>query len=105
MILADPKVTTALNRLRLDIQATGLSQYLAFVQDAVENLVDNDYDQPSDFVQQVVDVVQQRFQDEFIDTTWPACPRHQNHPLDYGDGIWHCPRDRTAVAQLGELKG
>lgn len=51
-----------------------------------------------------VEDVQQFFQDTFVDTTWPACPRHPNHPLDYTDGAWRCPRDKAAVAQLGELR-
>ena len=60
-----------------------------------------DTDDPS---YQFVENVQQYFQDTFVDTTWPACPRHPNHPLDHADGFWHCPRDKTAVARLGELR-
>jgi hypothetical protein len=52
-----------------------------------------------------VDDVQQYFQDTFVDTSWPACPRHPNHPLDFEDGSWRCPRDRSIVARLGELSG
>lgn len=52
-----------------------------------------------------IENVQQYFQDTFVDTTWPACPRHPNHPLDHADGFWNCPRDHTAVARLGELSG
>jgi hypothetical protein len=50
-----------------------------------------------------VDDVQQYFQDTFVDTTWPACPRHPNHPLNFEEGAWRCPRDRALVARLGEL--
>jgi len=50
-----------------------------------------------------IEDVQQYFQDTFVDTTWPACPRHPNHPLDLADGSWRCPRDRAVVARLGEL--
>lgn len=53
----------------------------------------------------LIDNVQQDFQDTFVDTTWPACPRHPNHPLEHADGFWHCPRDRAAIARLGELSG
>jgi len=60
-----------------------------------------DTDDPS---WQFIENVQQYFQDTFVDTTWPACPRHPNHPLDHVDGFWHCPRDHTAVARLGELR-
>ena len=50
-----------------------------------------------------VEDVQQYFQDTLVDTTWPACPRHPNHPLNYEEGSWRCPRDGAAVARLGEL--
>jgi len=50
-----------------------------------------------------IEDVQQYFQDTFVDTTWPACTRHPNRPLDYVDGAWCCPRDRAAVARFGEL--
>lgn len=53
----------------------------------------------------LVDDVQQYFHDRFVDTTWPACPRHPNHPLSYDNGEWLCPRDRSAIARLGELDG
>jgi hypothetical protein len=55
----------------------------------------------------VVDNFQQDVQDSFWDTTWPACPRHPNHPLSYsGDReAWCCPRDGSAVAPLGGLAG
>ena len=56
-----------------------------------------------DPTQKCVDDVQQTFMDTFVDTTWPACPRHPNHPLEYDEGTWHCPRDRAAIAALGEL--
>lgn len=58
-----------------------------------------------DYVQRVVDEVQQAFHDRFIDTTWPRCPRHPNHPLWFQDGWWRCERDHVAVARLGELTG
>lgn len=51
----------------------------------------------------VVEDVQQFFQDTFVDTTWPGCPHHPNHPLDYAEGSWRCPRDGAVVASLGGL--
>ena len=53
--------------------------------------------------QRLVDEVQQDYHDLFIDTTWPACPKHPNHPLWYHDGTWWCPRDEEAIAPLGGL--
>jgi len=51
----------------------------------------------------LVEDVQQIFHDTFVDTTWPACPRHHTHPLWYADGAWWCAKDRVVVAPLGEL--
>ena len=54
------------------------------------------------YVQQVVDDTQQDVHDEFIDTVWPKCPRHE-HPLWYRDGSWWCELDGLLIARLGEL--
>ena len=59
-------------------------------------------DSEPELVQHVVDELQQTKHDMFTDTTWPACPHHPNHPMDYGDGWWRCPRDGPVV-KLGEL--
>lgn len=56
----------------------------------------------TEFEQRVVDDVQQRMHDEFIDTSWPPCPRHPRHPLWYAAGFWHCPHGGI-IAALGEL--
>jgi hypothetical protein len=57
----------------------------------------------SDGGTKLVEDVQQVFHDTFVDTTWPACPRHLGHPLWYADGAWWCTQDHAAVAPLGEL--
>jgi len=62
-------------------------------------------DYQKDCEQKVVDDFQQYVHDTHTHTTWPPCPRHPNHPLEYtaeGDA-WCCPRDGAAVAQLGAL--
>ena len=51
----------------------------------------------------LIDEVQQYFHDTFVDVTWPACPRHPNHPLWFKEGWWWCERDGAAVARLGDL--
>jgi hypothetical protein len=58
-----------------------------------------------DFNREVVDHFQQDVHDDHWDTTWPACPRHPNHPLWYDDGreAWYCSRDGEALARLGDL--
>jgi hypothetical protein len=55
--------------------------------------------------QKVVDDFQQFVQDMHIDTSWPTCPRHPHHPMDYREAIdaWCCPRDGAAIVRLGEL--
>src|SRR6266487_453697 len=50
-----------------------------------------------------IEEVQEYFQDTFVDTTWPACPRHPNHPLHFEGGYWHCPSDGAVIAPLGKL--
>lgn len=62
-------------------------------------------DESADFEQRVVDDVQQYLHDTFVDTTWPACPEHPNHPLWYSDGWWRCDHSGKAVAPLGGLGG
>lgn len=49
----------------------------------------------------VVNDVQQQIHDEFIDTTWPRCPRHGNHPLWFRDEGWWCGEEM--IARIGEL--
>jgi hypothetical protein len=60
-------------------------------------------DDAGDYVQKVVDDVQQHLHDLRIDTTWPRCPRHLRHPLWFRDGWWWCECDTVAIARLGEL--
>jgi len=57
------------------------------------------------FDREVVDRFQQTVHDEQWDTTWPACPRHPNHPLWYRaeEQAWYCPADDAALAPLGGL--
>ena len=57
------------------------------------------------YVDEVVDHVQQSFHDAFVDTTWPACPHHPNHPLWFSDGWWRCERLEQPIARLGSLSG
>lgn len=103
MIPTDGYVAEALEQLRCDLRATGRGKCTGFVAERAAEVATFE-NEPRRFVEKVVEDVQQRLQDEFIDTTWPACPRHSNHPLNYADGAWRCPGDGTAVAQLGSLK-
>ena len=56
-----------------------------------------------EYVGNVVDDVQQHFHDARVDTTWPRCPHHPNHPLWFSDGWWRCERIEEPVARLGTL--
>lgn len=58
---------------------------------------------PTGYVAEVVNQLQQIFHDDFIDTSWPACPLHPNHPLWFSDGWWRCERTNTPIAPLGQL--
>ena len=97
----DSYVVAGLNALRRDLEATGLAERVAWVNVAAADAAERVED-PVGIVQKVVEDVQQRLQDEFVDTTWPACPRHPNHPLDFKADGWSCPRGGV-VARLGEL--
>jgi hypothetical protein len=52
------------------------------------------------YEQAVVDDVQQRRHDEFIDTTWPACPSNRNHPLWFSGGNWRCEQPDRCLPAL-----
>jgi hypothetical protein len=60
-------------------------------------------DDPSHYIEKVVEDVQQDILDQVIDTTWPHCPRHLQHPRWYHDGSWFCDQDGVAIAALGAL--
>lgn len=63
-----------------------------------------------DVVVKAVEDLQQYLHDTFVDTSWPPCPRHPNHPLwleESEDGaiVWQCAQDQVVVAPLGKLPG
>ena len=59
-------------------------------------------DEQARYVEAVVESTQQDIHDEFIDTSWPKCPRHK-HPMWFRDGAWCCQSDGTPIAALGTL--
>jgi hypothetical protein len=90
--------------LRADVEATiGHGHDEAIIEAAARRRLHADV--PAAYVAAVVDDVQQYFHDGFVDTTWPACPRHPNHPLWYSDGWWRCEPIDEPVARLGALSG
>ncbi|HEX5409851.1 MAG TPA: hypothetical protein VFW89_08790 [Gemmatimonadaceae bacterium] len=96
--------TDVIQRLRHDAHATLGRDYAALILAAAAN-ARAFMDDAEQYVAKVVEDVQQRFHDEFVDTTWPRCPRHRQHPLWYHGGVWVCQQDGIAVARLGELPG
>jgi hypothetical protein len=56
---------------------------------------------PATYADDVADDVQQRMHDEFIDTSWPSCPRHPKIPMGSHQGDWCC--DGDPIAPLGAL--
>jgi len=88
--------------LRLDVATTIGPGYDEVVTDTalrISALVDT----PEEHLQRLVDEVQQYFHDTFVDTSWPRCPEHPNHPLWFGGGWWRCERTHRSIAKLGEL--
>ena len=61
-------------------------------------------DDPEVFERRVVEDVQQFLHDTFVDTSWPLCPEHPNHPLWYSDGWWKCAHTGRRLAPLGALR-
>ena len=89
--------------LTQDVVATLGPRHVAIVTAAAMH-IRQFYDDYDDYLQRVIDEVQQEVHDCFIDTAWPACPRHPNHPLWLRDGSWRCEQDGDAIAKLGELR-
>ena len=95
--LAIERVTGA---LKCDVGATVGGGHESAVDDFAEHgrsFIDDD----ERFTQWLVDEVQQYLHDAFVDTTWPACPRHPNHPLWFRNDSWWCDGDR--IAKFGQL--
>jgi hypothetical protein len=93
--------TKFLALLELDVVSTLGEKCRHFVSDAAEGASSLDIHDPS---HKVAEDVQQRVHDESIDTVWPGCPKHSDHPLWYDAGGWWCERDRVQIAPLGRLR-
>jgi hypothetical protein len=53
-----------------------------------------------------VEMIQQNFHDDRVDTSWPRCPDHPNHPLRLSEKLpatWTCPLTSRPVCPLGRL--
>lgn len=87
--------------LEADVVATLGEQWRHVARTRASDL--DSYYEGAVYDEKLVNDVQQQFHDEFIDTTWPACPRHGRHPLMYHEGGWWCEQDRVVLCKLGEL--
>ena len=100
--VSDADEVEVVGRVRRDVQNTIGARHTAVVDTVAARVrrftVDRD-----DFEQRVVDDVQQELHDGFIDTSWPRCPAHPHHPLQYSRRGWVCLATGQVVAQLGTL--
>ena len=94
-------LTELVSRLEHDVSRTLGPVHRGRVHDTVAGMEIGDVSDPDAII---VDAVQQALHDEFVDTTWPACPRHHRHPLWYRNGQWWCEQDGAPIASLGELE-
>lgn len=92
-----------LGRLRQDVLTTLGPDHVKAVDDQASGIAAW-FPSPYLFFEKALEEVQQMFHDTFVDTTWPACPRHPNHPMWFRDGWWWCEQDNVQIAKLGELR-
>lgn len=88
--------------LKQDVEATLGASHTAVVDRQAANRL-TFLDAPDAFGALLIDAVQQEFHETFVDTTWPHCPAHPNHPLWFQDGAWRCSDNGQAIAALGDL--
>lgn len=94
-----------LARLERDVAVTVGASHRAFIRDAADTVsgLNRPHDTLDDRMNKIAEDVQQMLHDTFVDTTWPACPRHHRHPLEYRSRAWWCEADGVRIAALGEL--
>lgn len=100
MPLSELAIERATDALKSDVAATVGAGHESAVDDFADHgrsFIDDD----ALFTQWLVDEVQQHFHDTFVDTTWPSCPRHPNHPLWFRDDYWWCGGER--IAKFGAI--
>jgi hypothetical protein len=90
-------------RLKRDLAATVGAKYERLVDRNASRLLPFKSSEDA-FASRIVDEVQQELHDTFVDTTWPHCPAHPNHPLWFVDGAWRCTGGAAFAAPLGELE-
>jgi len=101
MTVTDADQARVIALLGHDVAATLGPGYDGVIQHAA-TVVRTFSDDPDDYVDNVVEYVQQELHDLLIDTTWPQCPVHRRHPLSLHDGDWLCEQDRVRAAPPGQ---
>ena len=99
--LSDHDEDRVVELLGRDVTATLGAMHLDAVRSAAGSLRQFT-DDPARYVDRVVEDFQQYVHDCFIDTSWPACPVHPNHPMWFQGGWWVA--DGHPIAKLGELR-
>ena len=103
MAISEAEQSSLTEKLVRDVGATIGRGHDGMIRDYVADLASH-FDDPDGYRDKVVEEVQQYFHDCFVDTTWPRCPLHLNHPLWLHGNSWCCERDDRPVATLGELR-
>jgi hypothetical protein len=108
MRASDREIEEMLVLLGRDFAATRPAKHLGVLPSSVEEVREQtEFMEDADtatLTEKVVGDTQQYLMDTHLDTTWPECPRHSNHPLWFHDGAWHCDVDGAALATLGGLR-
>lgn len=102
MPLSQIERTQVVRLLLQDVQATIGQGHESVVNETAAHIA-TFMEDPIGFRDTLVEHVQQLFHDGFVDTTWPACPRHRQHPLWLRGDHWCCERTGEIIARLGEL--
>ncbi|MEO7115701.1 MAG: hypothetical protein ABIZ18_07560 [Caldimonas sp.] len=107
MSITDAELARVIALVTRDVDYTISVRMRAVVPETIDEVRDsygwNGERDLATLTEKYVEDVQQCFMDCHIDTTWPACRRHPNHPLWFHDDAWHCDRDGVPLARLGEL--
>ncbi|MDB4909449.1 MAG: hypothetical protein JWO39_272 [Gemmatimonadetes bacterium] len=107
MEISDQQIAHMLELLSRDVACTKAARYRDATPSTAQEVRDwydgLSFENIESLTEKVVGDVQQGLMDTYVDTTWPACPRHSNHPLWFRDDSWYCERDGVALAQLGGL--
>ena len=102
MIAEDPELEHVIRLLRRDVLATVGPDHDREVRRLAAMVLE--YRDSADAADKIVEDVQQYLLDTFVDTTWPACFRHPNHPMWFRpDGWWWCEQDEVPLVRLGQL--